>query len=178
MKPKSSSAISEIPHILWSPNVHYRVHNRPPLVLKLSHMNPAYALSLCSRLILILSYHLRLGLPIDLYLSVFSPPAPQSENVSYNSVYISFFHQAKQTISVLFSVTLPLLKQFIKQLCINRVIAVLCLSVCSSSWNVAIKSEISMLLLINFPLCVRQLAGQVNRWTLPGASRAWEVLKP
>jgi hypothetical protein len=63
----SSSASQEIPHVLWNPKVHYRIHNSPPPVPILSHINPVHAPHLTSwRSILILSSHLRLGLPSGL----------------------------------------------------------------------------------------------------------------
>jgi hypothetical protein len=45
--------------------VHYRAHNGPPLVPLLSQMLPAHLISL--RSILILPYHVRLGLPNGLF---------------------------------------------------------------------------------------------------------------
>jgi hypothetical protein len=62
----NSAATQEIPSILWNPKVHYRVHKSPPLVPNLSPIHPIYL-----RSILILSTHLRLGLPNGLFRSGF-----------------------------------------------------------------------------------------------------------
>jgi len=58
----------EIPRLLWNPNFHYRVYMRSPLVSILSQMNPVQTFpSYFPKIHLILSSHLRLGLPSGLF---------------------------------------------------------------------------------------------------------------
>ena len=66
------SAIQEIPQILWNPKVHYRIHKCPSPVPILNQLDPVHATtSYFGRSILILSSHLRLGLPSGLFPSDF-----------------------------------------------------------------------------------------------------------
>ena len=67
------AASQEIPHILWNPKVHYRMHNNPSPVPILSNNNPVHTpTSHFLRSNLILSSHLRLSLPSGLFPSGFS----------------------------------------------------------------------------------------------------------
>jgi hypothetical protein len=62
----SSSANQEIPRNLRNPKVHYRVHKNPPFIPVPKRFNPVQASThISSRFVLILSFHLRLGLPSD-----------------------------------------------------------------------------------------------------------------
>ena len=66
------SASQEIPRILWSPTVHHRIHKWPPPALSWAnsiHSITPHATS--SKSILILSSHLRLGIPSRLFPSCF-----------------------------------------------------------------------------------------------------------
>ena len=66
------SGNQENPHILWNLVVYHLVYKRPPPVPILSQINPVHAPHSTSwGTILILSFHLCLGLPIGLFLSGF-----------------------------------------------------------------------------------------------------------
>ena len=68
----SSSASQKIPHILWDPKVHYRIYNSPPPVSNISQINPVHGSHYTSwSSILILPFHLRLGLRSGLFPSGF-----------------------------------------------------------------------------------------------------------
>ena len=66
------SASQEILRILWNPKVHYRIHEWRIHVPILSHLDPFHAPHPTSwRSIFLLSSHLRLGLPSDIFASRF-----------------------------------------------------------------------------------------------------------
>jgi hypothetical protein len=68
----SPSSSHEIPRILWNLKVHYCVHKSLPLFHNLGHINPVHATASISWIsILILSFHLRLGLLSGPFLSGF-----------------------------------------------------------------------------------------------------------
>ena len=76
-----STALLEKGHILWNPKVHYRIHKYPPLVPILSQLNPVHTPTTTFwTSILILSSHLRLGLPSGLL-----PPGLTHRNPVYTS---------------------------------------------------------------------------------------------
>ena len=66
------SASQEIPHILWNPKVLYCIHNCLPPIPILSQLNPVHTLTSHSwRSIIIISSHLHLGIPSNLFPSGF-----------------------------------------------------------------------------------------------------------
>ena len=88
----NSSSVSQIPHFVWNWNVHYRVHNSPPLVPIVSQLYPVHTPILFLHT-LILSFHPHLGLPTVLFASgfptktlyepVLSPNVPHASTISF-----------------------------------------------------------------------------------------------
>jgi hypothetical protein len=69
----SRSTTPEIPTFLWNPKFYYHVHKNPPLIPILSQMNPVHTNpTYFSKIILIISSHLRLVLPSGAFPSGFS----------------------------------------------------------------------------------------------------------
>ena len=65
-----SAASQEIPHTLWNPNVHHRIHKCPPPVPILNQLHPISTPSHFPKIHLNM-IHLRLGLPNGLFPSGF-----------------------------------------------------------------------------------------------------------
>ena len=89
------SASQEIPRILWNPKAHYRIHKCPPPVPILSHINPVHAPHPTSwRSSLILSSHLRQGLPSGLFpqYPVNTSPIPHTCYMPRSSHSYRFHH--------------------------------------------------------------------------------------
>ena len=90
-----SAANQEISRTSRNPNVHYRTHKRPPPISILVQPNPVHIPTSC-RSILILTTHLRLGLPSGLFPSGFPtktlytpsphPYAPHAQPISFFSI--------------------------------------------------------------------------------------------
>jgi len=61
--------VKKYPALFWNPKIHYRVHKDPPLFPVLTQSTPSHPTAV--RSVLILSSHLRLGLPSGLFYSDF-----------------------------------------------------------------------------------------------------------
>jgi hypothetical protein len=83
------------------PQIHYRVHKSPPLVPILSQINPVNTTQSYLRSILILSTHLQLGLPSDLF------PSGLPTNILHEFLFSHFVLHALPISSSLTSYEAP-----------------------------------------------------------------------
>jgi hypothetical protein len=79
------AATQELPTILWTPKVHFRVHKSPPLVPILRWISPVYSIPYYLRSILMFFTHLCLGLRNGLF------PSGFPTNILY-AFLLSFIH--------------------------------------------------------------------------------------
>ena len=93
-----SAASQEIARTLWNPKVYQRIHKCPPSVPILSKLHPVSPRPTSRRSILILSSHLRLGLPNGLFPSVFPTrtlytplPSPYAPALPLISLFLHAF---------------------------------------------------------------------------------------
>jgi len=83
----------DISRILWEPKVHYCVHNSPtqvPILRQMNQSTPTQTISLTS--ILILSFHLRLGLPSGLFPTKISYSFPNYAMCATCPAYRNLLH--------------------------------------------------------------------------------------
>jgi hypothetical protein len=95
------AATQEFLSILWNPKVHYRVHKSPPLVpFWATSIQSIPSLPISLRSILILSTHLRLGLPGGLF------PSGFLTNILYCDVLRHWIHTLRIISSFIYNLTL------------------------------------------------------------------------
>ena len=132
---KRFSASQEIPRILWSPKVHYHIEKCPPTVPILSQLDSAHTpYSTSWRSILILSSHLRLGLPSGLFPSGYLT----------KTLYVTFFSPIRATCPVY-----PILLDFIARTILGEEYRSLNSSLCSCLYSLVISSLLGPNILFN-----------------------------
>ena len=88
-EPNWFSASQEIPRILWNPKVHYRSHKCPPPFIILSQIDPVHVPHPTSWISILVSFHLRVGIPSGLVPSGFPTKILYIPLLSPHTCYIS-----------------------------------------------------------------------------------------
>ena len=140
---KGASATQEIPHLLWNPKAHYRIHKRPPPFPILSHINPVHVPHLTSwRSTLMLSSHLRLVLPLVSFPRV-SPPKPYTHLSPVRATFLAHLIVLELISRIIFGEEYRSLSTSLCSLLQSSVISTLLNTLCSNILSLGSSLDVS-----------------------------------